>query len=448
MDKLTSITIPESVTSIGTSAFCGCTSLTSITIPESVTGVGQKAFSGCTSLTSVVWNAQYCYGDYDWSTTIFGSQVRTFIFGENVENIPMYLCYEMNKLTSITIPESVTNIGECAFYYCTSLTSITILGSVTNVGLQAFYGCTSLTSFTAPAICFDVPEKHLTSSTKSLQNVVVNGGELTENGLLFINRSYKTLKTLDVSATSNTEFADEAFKGLYNLDSLSLPTTLQRIGYMMVAGCKNLKSIAIPASVEEIDQSAFEDCRSIQSITFGDATPSAANSPKRIAQVTNSQLRRIGNWAFYNAHELQNLDIPEGVEEIGDGAFYGCTYMEELNLPASVSTIGDNTFALCSKLKKVIVNSTIPPTIQSKTFYDVSRQIPVYVPEEVIADYKSDPYWGKMNIIGISQETTALESVTNVQSLSGTIKSLNSDGQILITTPNGHTYNLLGAEVK
>ena len=90
-------TIPDSVTSIGGSAFRGCSSLTSVTIPDSVTSFGSDAFQGCTSLTSV------------------------------------------------TIPDSVTSIGGWAFYYCTSLTSVTIPDSVTSIGMSAFEDCTSLT---------------------------------------------------------------------------------------------------------------------------------------------------------------------------------------------------------------------------------------------------------------------------------------------------------------
>jgi hypothetical protein len=69
------------------------------------------------------------------------------------------------------------------------------------------------------------------------------------------------------SKTTNTEFADEAFKGCYNLQQLVLPEGLQKVSYMMVAGCVNLQSINIPASVEEIEQRAFEDCRSIKRLT-------------------------------------------------------------------------------------------------------------------------------------------------------------------------------------
>jgi len=419
---LTSVTIPNSVTSIGGSAFSGCTGLTSVTIPNSVTSIGGYAFFGCSGLTSVT-------------------------IPNSVTSIGGYAFYMCDGLTSISIPNSVTSIGERAFAGCDGLTSISIPNSVTSIGYNAFDCYTGLmTSMEAPAGFFDVPEDSWPDYTKILSQVTVNGGELTENALLLINRSYKTLRTLDVSSVTNTEFADEAFKGYYNLTELKLPAGLQKVSYMMVAGCKNLQSIDIPASVEEIEQSAFEDCRSIKTITFGG---SSAGAPGRFnaPAASTSLLRRIGNWAFYNAHELQNLEIPEGVTEIGDGAFYGCTYLEEMVLPSSVQEIGDNTFALCSKLKKIVVNAVTPPSVQAKTFYDVKRQIPVYVPDECVDSYKDDAYWQEFDIQGRSNMPQGLEEISSSLQGGDRGRLILHNGQIYILRGE-KAYTLTGQEVK
>ena len=113
-------TIPDSVTSIGGSAFRGCSSLTSVTIPDSVTSFGSDAFQGCTSLTSVT-------------------------IPDSVTSIGGWAFYYCTSLTSVTIPDGVTSIGGWAFYNCTSLTSVTIPDSVTSIGMSAFEDCTSLT---------------------------------------------------------------------------------------------------------------------------------------------------------------------------------------------------------------------------------------------------------------------------------------------------------------
>ena len=407
-----------SVTSIGEYAFRDCSSLTSVTIPNSVTSIGDYAFYYCSGLTSVT-------------------------IPNSVTSIAMSTFSGCSSLTSIEIPNSVTSIGGEAFWGCSGLTSVTIPNSVTSIGWDAFRGCSSLTSADAPAAFFDVPEKYWPYYTKILRQVKVNSGELTENALLFINRSYKTLQTLDVSGVTNTEFADEAFKDCYSLQVLVLPEGLQKVGYMMVAGCKNLQAIDIPASVEEIEQSAFEDCRSIKSITFGGASSGA---PGRFnAPAAASQLKKIGNWAFYNAHELQHLNIPEGVEEIGDGAFYGCTYLEDMVLPSSIRAIGDNCFALCGKLTKIVCNATTPPAIQAKTFYDVNRLIPVYVPDESVASYESDEYWQEFDIQGASDLEDAVNYTTDNPAAAVTKVML--DGQVLILR-NGKTYTIQGVEVR
>jgi hypothetical protein len=141
------------------------------------------------------------------------------------------------------------------------------------------------------------------------------------------------------------------------------------------------------------------------------------------------------------------LDIPEGVTEIGDGAFYGCTYLEEMVLPSSVQEIGDNTFALCSKLKKITVNSLTPPTIQAKTFYDVKRQIPVYVPDESVDEYEGDTYWQEFNIQGISNMPTGIEEISSSLQGGDRGRLILHNGQIFILRGE-KVYSIDGRKVK
>lgn len=190
-------------------------------------------------------------------------------------------------------------------------------------------------------------------------------------------------------------------------------------------GLHYLETIALPASLLSIGESSFEDCRSLSQVTFA----------------ANSSLTSIGNWAFYNCHELQNLVIPEGVTEIGKAAFYGCAYLKDVTLPASIQAIGDNAFALCAKMEKLQVAAVVPPAIAAKTFEDVSREMPVYVPEASIDAYKADPYWGQLNIIG------GLSAVETVESAPAIVNKVLRDGQIFIIHGD-KTYTVQGQEVK
>ena len=481
--SLTSITIPNSVTSIGDEAFYNCRSLTSITIPNSVTSIGDEAFADtgiynnesnwengvlyisnclieakddisgayiikegtrliadrafyrCESLTSItIPNSVTSIADYAF---YWCPGLTSVTIGNSVTSIGNYAFYQCKGLTSITIPNSITSIGEYAFAYCSGLTSITI-PNITTIGLSAFAYCSGLTSITAPAACYDLREGHWVGSTKSLIYAKVTAGELTADAFGFINRSYKTLKVLNLAAATNTTIADEAFKGCYNLDSLYLPSQLEYIPYMAVAECVNLKSITIPATVEEIHQRAFENCRSLKSVIFegGEAPQGAAH----YAPAANSSLWRIGSWAFYNCHQLEHLNIPEGVTEVGDAAFYGCTYLVDMTLPSTVQEIGDNGFALCAKLQKIHVKATTPPAIQAKTFFDVNRRIPVYVPEEAVDAYKSDLYWQEFDIQG---ESNAPAAVSDIHYPITDIRKEFRDGQFIIIR-DGVEYNAQG----
>ena len=135
--SLTSIEIPNSVTSIGNSAFIYCSSLTSITIGNSVTTIGRNAFYRCDGLTEVHINdiAAWCNIDF-----------------EDAQTNPLYnaqnLYLDGNKVTDVIIPNSVTSIGDYAFIEYTDLKSVTIPNSVTSIGNRAFYGCEGLTSIT------------------------------------------------------------------------------------------------------------------------------------------------------------------------------------------------------------------------------------------------------------------------------------------------------------
>ena len=134
---LTSVTIGNSVTSIGDGAFYGCEGLTSVTIPNSATSIGESAFNGCSGLTSVTVDKNN--GTYD-----------------SRDNCNAIIETSTNKLVvgckNSIIPNSVTSIGGYAFYNCSGLTSVTIGNSVTTIGYFAFYNCSGLTKLVSLAV--------------------------------------------------------------------------------------------------------------------------------------------------------------------------------------------------------------------------------------------------------------------------------------------------------
>ena len=121
--SLTSVIIPNSVTSIGDRSFHECTNLTNIEIPNTVMSIGQRAFYRCSSLKSI-------------------------IIPNNITSIGVWTFYECTSLENITLGNSVTSIEDSAFFGCSSLTNITIPSSVTDISFDAFKNCSSLTSVT------------------------------------------------------------------------------------------------------------------------------------------------------------------------------------------------------------------------------------------------------------------------------------------------------------
>ena len=187
------------VTSIGYSAFYGCSSLTSVTIPNSVTSIGNLAFYGCSSLITLNFNAtncqdfEYFYYNGDYYLPFSGTSLTTVNIGDNVQRIPDFFVRDCNGLTSVTIPNSVTSIGGSAFYGCSGLTSVTIGNGVTSIEIYAFMNCSGLMSLSIP--------------------------------------------------NSVTSIAYSAFYGCSSLTSVTIGSSVTSIGNNAFYGCNNLSSI-------------------------------------------------------------------------------------------------------------------------------------------------------------------------------------------------------------
>ena len=167
--SLTSVTIPNSVTTIGGYAFSGCTSLTSVTIPNSVTTIGEAAFSNCSSLTSVtIPNSVTTIGGWAFSIC---SSLTSVTIPNSVTTISDNAFMGCSSLTSVTIPNSVTTIGSEAFSDCTNLQKVNIGNSVKTIGVSAFENCTSITQISSEAVVPPYCESTVVYPSFSVLNV-------------------------------------------------------------------------------------------------------------------------------------------------------------------------------------------------------------------------------------------------------------------------------------
>ena len=370
--SLTSINIPDGVTSIGNCAFEDCTSLTSINIPDGVTSIEYDAFKGCTSLTSInIPDSVTSIGDL----AFYGCSSLTSInIPDGVTSIGDWTFNGCSSLTSINIPDGVTSIGDLAFYGCSSLSSINIPNGVTSIGLCAFSGCSSLTSITIPdgvtsigdgafGDCSSLTKTNYTGTIDKWTEIYFVSGDSNPTNYsrnLYINNQLVTKANL----TTATKISNYAFKGCTSLTSINIPDSVTSIGDGAFSGCSSLTGITIPDGVTSIGLGAFNDCSSLTSINIPDGVTS------------------FGGWTFYGCSSLTGITIPNGVTNIGDSAFYGCTSLTSINIPDGVTSIGYDVFRDCTNLTSINIPDGVT-SIRSSAFEGCSSLTSINIPDGV-----------------------------------------------------------------
>ena len=211
--NIRSVTIPESVTSIGMKAFMDCDGLESLTIKGAIKSMGFEAFARCEHL-------------------------KTLSLGEKIQTIGDYAFYDCSDLENVTIPESVTSIGQCAFFY-TGLRTLTIKGAIESMGDGAFYGCNKLETIS------------LGENIKTIGNQAFQGCSALTN------------VTIPDSVTS---IGKEAFDDCTSLTTLSLGENIETIGRWAFHGCSALTNVTIPKKVKKIEPETFDYCSKLEYI--------------------------------------------------------------------------------------------------------------------------------------------------------------------------------------
>ena len=205
--EITSLSLPDGLTSIGRGAFYGCSSLTSVTIPNSVTSIGEYAFLGCSSLTSVtIGNSVTSIGNGAFGDC---TSLTSITIPNSVTSIGTSAFGDCTSLTSITIPNSVTSIGTSAFLDCTSLTSVTIGNSVTSIGNGAFGACSSLTSIIIPNSVTNI-EDNAFYDCSSLTSVTIPNSVISIGSGAFYHCSQVTMEGTTPPSISASTFSDNA----------------------------------------------------------------------------------------------------------------------------------------------------------------------------------------------------------------------------------------------
>ena len=409
---LTSVTIPNSVTSIGESAFYGCSGLTSVVIGSGVTSIGNNAFYG-TNLKKTIWltntppsgyyssskmnyvssdqfnisnkvvykflssyfevdgiryvpvspsertcDAIDCVYDETAANTNIPSTVTYNGITLSVQKVQPYTCYA-NKYIQTLNWDFNNEIPDYTFYGCSNMKSMTLGNSITNIGDYAFYGCSSLLSVKIP------------DATTILNHYL--------------------------------------FAGCESLSQIVIPKTLKAIKDYVFQGCTGVKELTIADREDELKLGnngsfpLFADCPLESVYIGGDITyntskdngysPFYRNTTLKTVEITDRETE-ISDYEFYGCTSLQSFTVGDGVKKFGDWAFSGCSSLKSLSFGSHLETIGKEAFSDCSSVTKIQSKTAVPPACGSQAMDDFNKwTCTLYVPNGCKAAYQAADQW-------------------------------------------------------
>ena len=407
--NLQSVELPDTLTQIaGYYAFRNCTSLTEITIPDSVTSIGSCAFKGCTALREVsVPNSVAEFGDFVFSEC---TGLTRATFEDGCLQVGRYMFEGCTNLTTVTFPDTLEKIEDRAFRNCSSLKNVELPAGLDAIGSQTFQNCDSLTEIAIPAV--PVIESYMFQSCDNLSDITISEGTLTIKNYAFDECNSLEWITIPASVTS---MAFDAFGDCDKLDGVifqgDAPTadrpfssTVTRCYYpagnstWIDINVRNLGS-GVFLLEEGTDLTGACGTRLTWTLTRDNVLTISGNggmpeytyssrSPWNGARkfidtlVVSSGVNIVNNYAFYDCYNLQTVSLASSVKKINANAFACCDNLEEINIPAAVVEIGNRAFYECGKLKNVTLPSGLT-TIGNEAFYDCDSITTVQIPNSV-----------------------------------------------------------------
>ena len=347
----TELTLPDTFNgkkyAIRQYAFYDCRSIVSISIPDGVTSIGVSAFRGCTSLERV-----YITSISAWCAISFENEYANPLSQAG----RLYLNGKL--VTNLVLPDSVTSIPNYCFNNCTSLVSITLGSGITSIGTSAFEGCVRLIEI-------------YNFSSLPLKIDSLNYGYIAQYAL-YIYKSAEEQSKLVTDRDGYVFCVDAGFVRLVAYEgeetSLVLPDSFNGERYEIYNNAfyanRQLVKVVIPKGVTIIGDFAFYDCSSLKDVILAEGVTGICSfSFGGCTSLTNivlpDSLTEFWGSAFSNCSSLTSITIPACVTSLDDYTFSGCSSLTTITIPASITSIGISCFASCGSLAHINYDGTI-----------------------------------------------------------------------------------------
>lgn len=296
-----------------------------------------------------------------------------------------------------------------------------------SIGVACFRGCRYLSgAITIPENITEIPTQ-MFQGCGGIESVILPAGLKKIGDFAFYDTRIK-----DIAFPKGLESIGMlAFCGSEELEEVDLPSSVKSIGAECFNQCWALKKAVLPEGLSEIPEKTFYYCKSLESV----------NIPSGVSV--------IGKNAFEGCGKLKELELKTGLRVIDEDAF-AVSGLETLDLPEGIVTLEENSFDSLSALKCVVSRSVTPPSainvkINSDNHYafngSTPRNIPVYVPENSVKDYRAAPGWDWFtNILPMS----AMSGVIDMSAASGDVK-IHAEGRKIRVELSGEDVRILNA---
>ena len=400
--ELRTVHLPESLTEIGASAFCGNQKLHEINLPQNLKKINEYLFTGDKALTSIALPPALqliCRNAFG------GTGLEEISFPSTLTEIEQD-AFRQTNLRVVVLPNTITKVGDHAFIQCSLLEEFTFSSGMTEIMDHALDGSSKLNKVVIPngitkigeyafAFCPLLSSITLPESVNTLEGGIFDHSGIQTihlpSSLTYLGASmFRGCNQLTTFTVPNTiqEIKDGAFIDCQNLTTVVIPESVTSIGNHAFQGCISLTDVSLPNSINTISSQCFESCKSLQTIIIPNSVTSLQNA------------------CFRYCYALNSITIPQSVTTIEESVFWYCPSLESLTIPSSVESIGRYTFWYCTMLKGLHINRAIPPTATSSSglpeLINSDIECVLYVPQGSKATYQEET--GYENFFDVVEE--------------------------------------------